>query len=499
MVAAAALEDGHKAASADDQLIEKLEEFYWDPEGFVRYVFPWGEAGTILAEWEGPDTWQTEELRNIRNQFVRIARGELKSNTVRIAIASGHGIGKTALLAWLILWFMSTRAGRLQIVVTAGTLTQLKTKVWRELSKWHDLAINKHWFEWLATSFKLKADPVKTIANAMAWSDNNAQSFAGTHEECVMYLFDEASTIGAQIWETSEGAFTTKGPHLWMAFSQNTNPQGRFAQCWTKFKNLWQVREIDARKARMTDKNLFEQWRQIYGEASDFFRVRVLGKLPKTGPKQFIGTDAVETAIANKIDAATVPRSIPLLMGIDVGGGGEGRTKVVLRRGPLMLDGILTYDERDMMTLASHLAHKIQDLQADVVFIDAIGIGRGVYDRLIQLGFANVVACYSGNQSDTVDKRVYYNPRIEWWARMKEWLKTGSIPDDIGLREELVAPEFYFDVQMRMLLESKADMQLRGVPSPDTADALALTFAHPVPVKMNMYQDDDMGTEPDVV
>jgi hypothetical protein len=497
-MAAAAEHFDDKPKSADDELIERLGDFYWDPEGFVRYIFPWGESGTGLAEWDGPDTWQTEELRNIRNQFVRIARGELKTNTVRIAIASGHGIGKTALLAWLILWFMSTRAGKLQIVVTAGTMNQLKTKVWRELSKWHDLAINKHWFEWQATSFKLVSDPIKTVANAMPWSDNNAQSFAGTHEECVMYLFDEASTIGATIWETSEGAFTTKGPHLWMAFSQNTDPQGRFAQCWTKFKSFWQVREIDARKARMTDKTLFEQWRELYGEASDFFRVRVLGKLPKTGPKQFIGTDLVERAIERKIDPATVPRSIPLLMGIDPAAGGEARTKVVLRRGPLMLDGILTYDERDLMVLASHLAHKIQDLQPDVVFIDAVGIGQGVYDRLVQLGYANVVACRSGDQLATMDRKVYFNPRIEWWARMKEWLNVGSIPDDIGLRDELTAPEFYFDTQMRMLLESKVDMKLRGVASPDTADALALTFAHPVPVKMQMYTEDDVSTEPDV-
>lgn len=483
----------------EDQLITAIEGTYWDPEAYVRLAFPWGEPGTILSEWDGPDVWQVEELRNIREQLLAIATDKRRDNTVRIAVASGHGIGKTAWLSWIILWFMSTRIGKLQVVVTAGTLTQLKSKVWRELGKWHELAINAHWFEWQATSFKLKADAVKTVANAMAWSENSSQNFAGTHEECVLYIFDEASTVAPTIWETSEGAFTTKGPHLWLACSQNTDPQGRFAQCWTKFRDLWQVREIDARKARMTDKTLFEHWRQIHGEDSDFFRVRVLGKLPKTGPKQFIGSDLVEAAVARKTDPKHIPRSIPLLMGVDPAAGGEAMTKVIFRRGPLMLPNIVTYDERDTMRTASYLAQLIVTEKPDVVFIDSIGIGKGIFDRLMQLGFANVVPCNSGAQGDTMDRKTYYNPRIEWWDRMRTWLKDASIPDDQNLKGDLQGPEFYFDNQMRMMLESKEDMKIRGIPSPDTGDALALTFAHPVPVKLEMFGDaDGMRTEPDV-
>jgi hypothetical protein len=224
----------------------------------------------------------------------------------------------------------------------------------------------------------------------------------------------------------------------------------------------------------------------------------VLGKLPKTGPKQFIGNDIVEGAVARKIDIKDISRAIPVLMGIDPAAGGGALTKVVTRTGPLMWPEIVTYDERDLMKLASYLAHLIVKNKPDVVFIDAIGIGKGVFDRLVQLGFSNVIACNSGNQSDTMDRKTYFNPRIEWWDRMKVWLKDGSIPDDNSLKGDLQGPEFYFDVQMRMMLESKPDMAKRGIPSPDTADALALTFAHPVPVKLQMFDGDGMTTEPDV-
>lgn len=487
--------------SPDEQLAEAFAEFYYDPEGFVEYVFPWGEKGTPL-EFEVIDEWQREELRNIGEQFRLIALGiappgQTLQNVVRIAVSSGHGIGKTAWLAWLIIWFMTTRPTP-QMMVTAGTLTQLKTKVWRELAKWHDLMIHKHWFEWTATAFKLRDDPVKTCATAVAWSEHNPQAFAGTHEEHVAYIFDEASTIAHGIWDTSEGAFTTPGPHLWLACSQNTDPQGRFAECWTKHREMWQCREIDARKCRKVNKGIIAQWLKIHGEDSDFFRVRVRGMLPRTGPKQFIGGHLVDAARLRIIDPKTIPRSIPLLMGIDPAAGGGNLTKIVLRRGDFVQREILTFDERDLMKLASYIAHLIMTLRPDVCFIDAIGIGKGVYDRLVQLGYTNVVPCNSGAQEDTIDRRTYYNPRIEWWARLKEWLKTGSIPDDRDLVGDLVAPQFTFDVQMRMLLESKEDMKLRGIPSPDSADALALTFAHPVPVKLNMFDAEDAGVEPDI-
>lgn len=487
------------ATVPDEELVERIGDFYYDPEGFVDYVFPWGEPDTPLLE-EYVDEWQREELRNIGNQFRLIALGLAQSNTVRIAVSSGHGIGKTAWLAWIVLWWMSTRPTP-QCTVTAGTLNQLKTKVWRELSKWHDLAINRHWFEWTATAFKLVSDPVKTCANALPWSEHNPQAFAGTHEQHVAYLFDEASTIAHTIWDTSEGAFTTPGPHLWLACSQNTDPQGRFAECWTKHREEWQTRSIDARKARKTDKKLFATWARVHGEDSDFFRVRVRGMLPKAGPKQMIPGDLVERAVERykDFDPKTVPASIPKLMGIDPASGGGNLTKVVIRRGDYVDKDIRTYDERDTMKLASYLAHLIQTEKPDVVFIDAIGVGKGVYDRLVQLGYANVVPCNSGAQEDTIDRRTYYNPRIEWWARLKEWLKTGVLPDDRDLKGDLVAPEFLFDIQMRMMLESKEDMKLRGIPSPDSGDALALTFAHPVPVKLQMYADaEDGGVEPEV-
>jgi hypothetical protein len=126
-------------------------------------------------------------------------------------------------------------------------------------------------------------------------------------------------------------------------------------------------------------------------------------------------------------------------------------------------------------------------------------MGVGVYDRLVQLGFDNVVAIYTGDRKEVLEKRVYYNPRIESWARLKTWLRTADIPDHRPLREDLIGPEYFFDQAQLMRLESKEDMAARGIPSPDFADALALTFSQAVPVKRVYGHDDEYSNEPEVV
>ena len=175
--------------------------------GFVLWAFPWGEPGTEL-ENEYPDIWQIETMQDIGKALeLNESRPEEERVPIQVAIASGHGIGKTALISWLNLWFISTNYNP-QIVVTANTEKQLSTKTWRELSKWHKMMVHKHLFEWTATKFCLKESPETWAAHAIPWSQNSTESFAGTHAESVLYLFDEGSGIMDEIYDVSEGAMT---------------------------------------------------------------------------------------------------------------------------------------------------------------------------------------------------------------------------------------------------------------------------------------------------
>lgn len=458
--------------SPEAQLVQDIAKFYDDPLGFVHYAFPWGETGTILSDHTGPDTWQADILGVLGDESRRTSGG-----ATRIAVTSGHGIGKSAEVAWIILWFMSTRTNP-QIVVTANTRSQLLTKTWRELSRWHKMAINNHWFEWTATKFYMKEHPSTWAANAIPWSKENSEAFAGTHEEHVLVIYDEASGVDDVIWEVTEGAMTTPGA-FWVAFGNPTRNTGRFRECWGKFSHRWITRQIDSRTAKMANRAQLDQWIEDYGEDSDFARVRVKGQFPRASSAQFIPGDIVERAFNYRAEGY---EDMPKILGVDVARFGDDQSVIVQRQGTRILP-LTRFRNMDTMTLAAKVSEFIDEWAPDAVFVDGIGIGAGVVDRLRQMNY-DVFDVQVG-QTGLNDEK-YYNKRAEVWGNMRDWLK-GSVelPRDKDLYAALTGIEYGFDMKGRIQLEKKSDMKKRGLPSPDEGDAIALTFAEPVRVKMN--------------
>ena len=459
----------------DEQLAEELGRFFDDPDGFVRYVFPWREPGTILANESGPDLWQTETMNSIRDA---IRAGKAVDVALRVAIqvaiASGHGIGKTSLVAWLIIWFMSTREFP-QVVVTANTSAQLSTKTWRELSKWHKMAINKDWFQWTATKFAHVAFPEVWFAAAIPWTEQNSEAFAGTHEKHVLVVFDEGSGIVDKIWEVTEGAMTTPGA-MWLAFGNPTQNVGRFSQCFGKFKHRWITRQIDSRTCKMANKAQIQKWIEDYGEDHDFVRVRVRGVFPRSGVKQFMSTELVADAMRRKAVGYT---EFAKVMGVDVARHGDDQSVITKRQGNHVWPQ-RRLREPNLMTLADIIAGEIHEFQPDAVFIDATGLGWGVIDRLRQMNFGKVVFGVQVGEKAIKEAR-YVRKRDELWGDGKAWLETGGcLPYDPELETDLTTPEYGYDVRMRIEIQSKDDMKSNGQPSPDSADSLLLTFASPI-------------------
>ncbi len=456
--------------TVDSQLADDIGGFFADPLGYVLYAFDWGQGE--LEGSDGPDAWQRDLLADL-------GRGVIEAEAaLRFAVASGHGIGKSALVAWVILWAMSTRP-HLAGVVTANTGTQLSTKTWRELSLWQKRAINGHWFEWTATGLAQRQHPETWRSSAIPWSKERPEAFAGLHAVHVLVVFDEASAVDDVIWETTEGAMTTPGA-IWLAFGNPTRNTGRFRECWGRFRHRWNTRQVDSRTAKMANRAQLDQWVADYGLDSDFVRVRVLGQFPKTASMQFIGQDLV--------DAATVAEALsspadPLLVGVDVARFGDDASVIAFRRGR---DGRTfpaikrrQIDTVDLAGLVAEIARGSMHtggLVPDVVFVDGGGVGGGVVDQLRRLN----VAVVEVNSASRSDDPAYGNLRAAMWKRMRDWLKAGgAIAADQELAADLVGVEYGFGARDLLFLERKEDMKRRGLASPDNADALALTFAYP--------------------
>lgn len=480
-------------------IAQDMGRFYDDPLGFVMYAYPWDTDKTLqivkLAEpWAskfgcefGPDAWACELLDEIGQDVRERGFDGVKAVApIQHAISSGHGIGKSAMAAWLVDWVMSTRPHS-KGVVTANTAEQLSSKTWAGVAAWTAKCITGHWFNITtgkgAMRMTHKEFPESWRVDAQTSREENSESFAGLHaaSSTPWYLFDEASAIPSKIWEVAEGG-KTDGEPMHFCFGNPTRNTGAFAECFGRKKHRWKTKQIDSRDVSITNKTLLKQWVTDYGEDSDFVKVRVRGVFPNASSLQFIPRELVEAAMKREpTEGSHIGRTAAV--GVDVARFGDDQSVIRTRIGrDATAIPVKRYRELDTMQLASRSSEHIDYLKSlgldSVAFVDGGGVGGGVVDRLRQMNRDPIEVQFGGKADD---ERKYLNKRAEMWGRMKEWLATGCLFYDEKLITELTSVEYMFTAKDQIQLEKKEDMKRRGLSSPDDADALALTFAYPVP------------------
>ena len=456
-----------------------------DPLAFVKGAFPWTVPGTPLASYQGPEEWQVDILEAIRVGLLT------PNQAIQIARASGHGIGKSALVSWIVLWAFMT-APDTRGVVTANTETQLKTKTWAELGKWFNLCVARELFYLTATAL-LSKDPSRERTwriDQVPWSEKNPSAFAGLHNKGrrLLLIFDEASEIPDIIWETAEGALTDSDTEiLWLVFGNPTKNTGRFRDCFdvSRHGKHWNSAQIDARSVNgnITNRTLHERWIESYGIDSDFCRVRILGQFPRMGEMEFISAADIDAAMAREVNTNETD---PLALGVDVARYGANESVLWFRKGrDARTIPAKSFRGVNTVELAAKVTEAFFQYRVDGIFIDGGGVGGGVVDNVrnaqlhcwdVQFGGADDVGgMTTGNQGEA-----YANKRAAMWGALRAWLKVGAIPYDPDLKAQLLAPRYALNSKGKIQLETKEDMMRRGVPSPDKADALALTFAYPL-------------------
>ena len=492
--------------SVEKELAETLKHFYADPLGYVMFIFPWDTDPSIqqvelvdpyasrFNSKYGPDKWACEFLDDLGKEIKKRGfNGKDAVDPIRFSTASGHGIGKSALVAWLIKFILDTRPFS-KGVVTANTGEQLRTKTWAELGKWHRLSLTEHLYDYAVGkgSMSLARKGFKEIwrADAQTCREENSEAFQGLHaaNATPFYIFDEASGIPEKIWEARAGG-ATDGEPMSFDFGNPTRNTGMFYEnCVGQFKHRYIVRSIDSRSVTITNKKLFNQWVDDYGEDSDFVKVKVRGMFPAQSSVQFISGADVWDAMGRPVPYDN--QHAPLLIGVDVARFGDNDTVIFPRIGDDARSWrYRRYNGLDTMQVAERVVEVIEEFKrlgrkCSGLFIDGGGLGAGPIDRLRQLGYNPIEVQFGGKATD----RKFRRKGDEIWGRMKDGLRTLALPVNEDLRNELTQREYGFTPTGAVALESKEDIKKRGGKSPDVADALALTYAASINVETPIEQ-----------
>jgi hypothetical protein len=473
-------------ADEAERLVAELRACRGDPELFVDTMFDWNHPE---LKGKSPLKWQREVLRAIKE--------DLPLGKVRIACASAHGVGKTCLVSWILVWSMAT-CGDCRGILTASNEAKLATKNRAELAKWLRLFRGRAFFELTATALISVKREMTWRVDLQPWNEHRAETFAGLHNQGkrIICIMDEASVIPQIIWTTLEPAMIDANTEcIWCVFGNPLRNSGAFFECFGKFSHRWPRRwHVDARDVPISDKEQIKQWAEDHEEDSHFFMTRVRGLFAHQSALQFIPSDVVEAAMEREV--ITNPRD-PLVLGVDVARFGDDASVIYPRRGmdarsipPIVLWRTST-DRLEDVILQFCSEHHVE-----CIFIDGGGVGGAVVDHLLNRHNLPVEDIQFGSRPSRGDQIKYAQKRSEMWGAMRDALKYLAIPNSAELRDQLTSLEFDYNLKGELQLEKKSDAKKRGLASPDQADALALTFAR---IVFPRSYDDWTGTAGNVI
>lgn len=440
-----------------------------------------GTATKIIQQCAVSRVWFVENVLKVT--FIQMWQREeleaLDAGETKLSIKSGHGVGKTAFCAWLALHFLLFRDD-VKVIVTSPSSKQLTDGLIPEIQKW----INKL-PPWMASQLEVTSERMTRAPNNKnnfvsfrTARKENPEALAGVHATHVLIIVDEASGVDEVIYETGQGALSTEGA-IAVLIGNPTRPTGFFFKTHTTLRQLWRTRTVSCLESTQVTPDYIESQRLTYGLDSREYKVRVLGEFPDSGSDSVIPREFVESAVDRDVSPIEGSR----VWGVDSGRGGD--PSGFCDRGPNYIYELkeLRYD--NLMQLVGWVKNRWDTttprLRPTEIFVDSIGLGAGVADRLLELGLP--VVSVNVSESASMSDR-YVRLRPELWFAVREWFEARDvvIPSTLEhyakLVDELCAIEQKFTSNGKTDVESKENMKSRGVASPNLADSLCLTFAN---------------------
>lgn len=455
------------------QYVEQLERLISEGN-YDEIRASWFESfikGTHIA-WE-----QWLILRAIERSLQGIA-------PKRISVASGHGIGKSTTMAWLIFWFLTCFENS-QIPVTAPTSEQMHDVLWKEVALWHQRMPKefRELFEWSNFYIRVIERPETWFARAKTARKEAPEALAGVHGDHVMYLVDEASGVPEEIFNTAEGALTGQDT-LFVMISNPTRLMGYFYASHHTDKAAWQRMTFSSAESPIVEQGYVSRIATKHGEESDEYRIRVQGIFPQEDAMDEKGY--VPLLVESDLH---LTRDLPVkdlfigrtIMGIDPSGEGEDTTEWVVRD-QFKAKRVHTEQKSTAKGIAAKtlVLMDFYGVAPEDVYIDNFGEGANVAKEIALSSHhydVNAVNMGDGSDNDDKDDTQYANMRAESFWRLKGWARTGGeLVSDKSWKDELLTIRYCRVGNGKVKIKPKLEMRKDGIPSPNVADALALTF-----------------------
>ena len=394
---------------------------------------------------------------------------------IKLSVSSGHGVGKSVTLAWLILWFLFCYMDA-QVPTTAPTAEQMHDILWKELANWWKKMPEQimNLYDYSSSYMRIKERPETWFARAKTARKENPEALAGVHSDHVMVIADEASGVPDEIFNTAEGAMT--GPFVIVVMISNpTRLIGYFYDSHHSDKNAWTTMQFSSKDSPIVDNAYIQRIIDKHAEDSDEYCIRVTGQFPKADAIDEAGYVPLllESDIKNVEDS---PFLGDVLMGIDPAGEGRDETIWVARD---HYKAKVVY--REKISNEKSIAQKTLTLmdfygvRDPNVYVDNFGIGANVAQEMAIEGH-RINGINVGMKA--YDER-YTNLRAEAYWKLKEWLRTGGeLVRNEGWKE-LLFIRYRNQLGGKLQIMPKIDMKKKLGKSPDVPDALSLTFIKP--------------------
>ncbi|HEX5429870.1 MAG TPA: hypothetical protein VFX17_02190 [Patescibacteria group bacterium] len=418
-----------------------------------------------------PDIYLWDKLEEIAHAIVQ---------NRRVVIPSGHGVGKSWLMARIVLWFLYCFPPA-KVITTAPTWTQVESVLWSEIKKAYNTAHIPLDGRLLTTDLKIEDDWFAlgfSTKGRASERDYGAPKFQGFHAKNLLVALDEGPGVEHDIWVAIEGLISATNNRV-IAPGNPTSPTGDFynackSPLWTKINiSCFDHPNVQTGKILVpgaVTREWVEERRQEWGEDSPLWQAKVLGQFPAEGTDTLIPLAWAEACVGLGLSREGLKT-----LGGDVARYGDDRTALARIYGQVALP-IEAVNKKDTNWTTGRVISLNNTEKFDAIGVDDTGVGGGVTDALEDAGIDVEPFNFGANPYDT---DTFENLKAEIYWNLREAIKnkTLELPDDKELINELCSIKFSYTRKGKIKIESKDDLKKRGLRSPDKADALAIAYS----------------------